>query len=398
MGRPRGPRYYNGVRLVDNLYADNKQREGKWRYRRPNGSAKIFDAETVHQANEIAEHFNAMLAEGVQLPEPEPEPGPTPGSWGWLIEHYIEWRELQNPSLLTKVSWRNMRYTLHQFGREFSDLAPHKTTRMKLVPWWDSLSHHQQNKRHTELRRLFNWAMGERFCSQLDYNPFTLSDDRPRLYLKEKGEKARKPLTRQQFWETYHRAGDEGLVGLQRAMAISLVTTMRQGDICKLRFSQVVDGQLRVVIGKSEAQRGAASATRLAWSLEDFPLLRDVITDAREGSLAARRCPFIIYHVPMRARDYRTKADKDHPFQMKADLLQKQFKRVRPQIENPPTFHEIRALSSVIYRRCGHKLELIKELMAHTDEATTRSYQDYGDLPYKEISLRLTAEDIGGTF
>ena len=61
-----------------------------------------------------------------------------------------------------------------------------------------------------------------------------------RLYVRAKPEKERSALTLPEFWETYERAGKAGYKGLQTAMAISLVTTMRQGDICKLRFDQVV--------------------------------------------------------------------------------------------------------------------------------------------------------------
>jgi integrase len=395
MARPKKPRYFNGVRLKDNLYPDPGGREGYWRYRRPDGRGdRIFPRETVEKANEAAEYFNAQAAaEGLDKPEPG---RPARGSWPDLVARFIAERETEDPSLAGKQNWINMRTYLGKFGREFADTTPGRTERPELLAWWKKLSHHQQNKRHTELRRLFNWAMGENYCPRLKYNPFTTNDDRPRFYLKAKPEKARSALSLPEFWSTHDRAGDAGMLGLQRAMMISLVTTMRQGDICKLRFDQVVDGELRVVIGKSEAQRGAASATRLAWALDAIPLLRDVINDAQCDSLKARRCPFVVCHVPERNR--KAPPTKEHPYQMLPGLLQKQFKRVRPEVPNPPTFHEIRALSSVIYRQCGHDIETIQQLMAHTDESTTLSYQDRGDLPYKKITLGLTAEDIGRKF
>jgi integrase len=353
----------------------------------------------IQEANTIAKAANARVANGnYAAPTPDPKAPPAKGSWGDLAEQCIARKERLQPEVIDKRNWINMRAHLRQFGRDFADVAPHRLGRPRIVEWWDELGHHQQNKRHTELRRLFNWAMGERYCPQLEYNPFTTNDDRPRLYIKSKPEKARSPLTLDEFWETHDRAGEAGYVGLQRAMAISLITTMRVGDICKLRFDQVtgVGNQLRVVIGKSEAQRGAASATRLAWSLDNIPLLRDVIVEAREDSLKARRCPFIVYHVPERRRNYG--ANKEHPFQTSPNLIAKHFRKVRPDVPNAPTFHEIRALSSVIYRQAGHELDTIRELMAHTDEATTLAYQDRGDLPFKTIAFGLTAKDIGRKF
>jgi integrase len=396
MARPKEPRIVDGVELVENLYQDTRKRKGKFRYRKKDGSFVGLPGEvTPQKANRIATLCNERADD---MPVEIPDEHQHQAAWGELINRYIAWREAMNPQLVGADNWRNLGYALHAFGREFGNVGPHRISRPRIVEWWDRQSHHQQQKRHAELRKLFNWAMGENFCPQLAYNPFTLSDDRPRLYVKAKPEKKRSAITLPEFWETYDRARKMGYVGLQRAMAISLVTTMRQGDICKLRFDQVVDGQLRVVIGKSEAQRGAASATRLAWSLEAFPLLRNVIIEAREDSLAARRCPFIVYHVPLRVRDYHRKTAKAHPFQMKPDLVQKQFAKVRPDRSNPPTFHEIRGLSSVIFRRLGHDTKLIQELMAHTDEATTLAYQDYADLPFKEVKLSLTTEDIGGKF
>ena len=76
--------------------------------------------------------------------------------------------------------------------------------------------------------------------------------------------------------------------------------------------------------------------------------------------------------------------------------LTDQFAQCRPDIPSPTTFHEIRALSSVIFRKKGYQLPSIQELMAHSDEATTLGYQDYGDLPFIKVALYLTEKDIEG--
>jgi hypothetical protein len=386
-------------KLEQNLFADN-DRPGKFRFKLPDGKkVSLKGTLTIEQANAIARAMNRKIAKGDYTPAmPDPKAPPAKGSWGDLVEQYIARKEGLEPAVLDKKNWQNMRSYLRKFGREFAHVAPHKINRRQILTWWDELSHHQQNKRHTELRRLFNWAMGEGYCPQLQYNPFTTNDDRPRLYLKSKGEKARAPLTIEQFWKVYDRAGEDGYTGLQRAMMISVLTTMREGDICKLKFSDVVDGQLRVVIGKSEAQRGAAKATRLAFVIEKSPLLRDVITQARRDSLAARRCPFIVYHKPLRERDYRSQG-KEHPFQMLPDLVQKHFRKVfakvAPDMPNPPSFHEVRALSSVLHIHSGFDIEKVMLKMAHNRIDSTQGYQDYHDLPYAEIDFGLTSEDLG---
>jgi integrase len=390
-GRPKKPRMINGVVLAENLYKDNFGRDGYFRYRRPDGSFFTFPCPSAQEANALAKKANADRGLFVEKRRPPPR-----GSWGDLAGHYIEWREKHDPELPKKLNWQHRRYMLHAFGRDFGDIPVKKLQRHHIADWWEELSHHQQNARHTELRRFFNWVMGKGYCPQLDYNPFTTSDDRPRLYLKAKEEKKRAPLNLATFWEIYKEAGDRGYFGLQNAMALSLFTTMRQGDILKLRFDQIQDDVLlRVVIGKSEAQRGAASATRLEWSINEYPLLREVVNRARETSLTHLRCPFVIHYKTARSRAYPSNR-KEHPYQLLQDQLQKQFKKCRPAIENPTTFHEIRALSSVVFRRIGGDMADIQRLMAHTDEATTLGYQDRHDLPYERVGLRLSAADIEG--
>ena len=211
--------------LEKNLF-ERKDRPGKFRFKLPDG--KYVDLKgklTVKQANAIAKAMNRKIAAGDYTPPvPDPKAPPPKGSWGDLVEQYIARKERMEPEVLDKKNWKNMRTYLRKFGREFAHVAPHKITRKHIVEWWDELSHHQQGKRHCELRKLFNWAMGEGYCPQLQYNPFTTNDDRPRLYTKSKPEKIRSALTIEQFWKVYDRAGEEGFTGL----SIHAVTAQNQ--------------------------------------------------------------------------------------------------------------------------------------------------------------------------
>jgi len=53
------------------------------------------------------------------------------------------------------------------------------------------------------------------------------------------------------------------------------------------------------------------------------------------------------------------------------------------------TFHEIRGLSSTLYKCHGYTDVEIMQLMAHGNVNTTRGYQDESQLPFNSISLTL---------
>lgn len=197
------------------------------------------------------------------------------------------------------MSWRNRKYALNQFARKFEIID--KLNERKVRKWWDKQSHSQQKLRRAEFRSLFNWLMIERLVPKFEYIPFTNSDDRPKLLSKEKPQKRRDPLTNEGYWKIYNKAAEMGCESLQIAMGISRYTTLRESDVCALRFDQnIVDNNLRVVVAKSVAQKGTARASRLRWNLDEHEPLRKIIYQAKELSRKNDNCPFIVSHRPKR--------------------------------------------------------------------------------------------------
>ncbi len=401
MGRPPKPRAVEGVQLTEHLYRDPRGRPGYWRYQRPDGSWKTFRASGVDEANRLADEANAVRR---HLPA-----GGTDRldrtAIVYHVERYILRREQRDPTLPGKENWRNRRGALMAFAATFARTPIHRLTRQQIAAWWDSLTYHQQGLRHTELRRFFNEMAGEGMTPHLEYNPFTLSDDRPRLYRSAAPAVARERLTVDAFWRIYRSAGDLALPGLQVAMGISLLTTLRRSDVCALRLDTHVQGDvLRQIVGKSAAQRGDVHAARLEWELREHPALATLIQRARELSLRHYRCPFVVSFRPAKKRAGKT---KDHKCQVTPDMLDVMFRRARdatglyadlPAGRTPPTFHEIRALSSAMFGRAGYDVSQIQALMAHTDEAVTRLYQSGQELPYLRIEMQLPGDVLGGGF
>ena len=381
--RPKKERFINGVKLVDNLYPDPRGREGYYSYRRPDtNKRKTFQRATVEEANAFAEECNSVIEKGFlpAIAAPQRE------TLAYHVPTYILYQERINPKLIGKEAWRNQCYAMHQLARHFERVG--QITMDELRIWWDTLTYNQQKLRMASFRRLFNWLMADGLVPKLKYNPFTTADDLPRLLSKSKPAKARLPCTQTMYNTITAKAPELDYECLVIGMGISLYTTARIGDICKLKFDKnIVDGKLQMVVGKSEAQKGTARATRLSWTLSDHPQLKTLIDRARELSLINRRCPFIISHTPKRRA---WNGEKEHLYQVTANRMSKMFKEVMESccIEGT-SFHEVRGLSATLYSSEGYENKDIQWLMSHEELSTTQAYQNADALPYEEVTMRL---------
>lgn len=401
MARPRKPRLWQGIELPANLFPDPRKRENHWRYRRPDGSDKYFQA-TPEQALRMAEEANAQRDETIKL---APKKVPDRASFAHHAGRYIEWREQNDPRLESKASWHNRRNALKRFAEEFAARPVHKCTLTDLRTWWETLSYHQQHARRAEFNKFFSYLMAEGLCPQLNSNPFTTADDRPLLLEKGKPAKSRQRLTIETFWTIYHQAGELGLEALQIAMGISLLTTLRRSDICELTFDEHIDNdRLRKTVNKSEAQRDTIHASHLSWTFKSYPMLGKLVRRARELSLQNFRCPYLLSHTP---KQRRTGVTKDHICQVSPDRLSDMFTearnatglyRTQPEGTTPPTFHEVRSLASDRFKRMGYGIKDVQRLMAHTDEKVTRHYQSGHGIDYEEVGIYLDEQIIEGTF
>jgi integrase len=384
--RPKKPRFHDGVQLADNLYLDPRGRPGYYRYKDRAGRHLTFQSASVAEANLTAEEANKIRDEdpAIQVEQPKRE------QISFHVPLYVAKMERLNPKLKKSSEWKNNKYSFHQFARHFVTLR--SITHESLTSWWDDLTFHQQKRRQASFRRWFNWMMGESLLPKIKFNPFTLSDDVARLLVKLEPDKARPLCTQMAFRKIYKNAPEFGYECLQIAMGISAYTTLREGDICSMRFKKnIVDGKLQVVIQKSESQKGATKAARLSWTLSEHPVLKKLIDRARELALINKGCPFVINHTPKRRAWNET---KEHICQVLPERLYRMYVEVAAAVGlKGQVFHEIRGLASTLYRIAGHENKEIQNLMAHESIDTTIGYQDPDELPYTEIKIKI---DIAG--
>ena len=371
-------RYFDGVELVANLYPQGRNGANKWRYKNPKSKKFVQLAElmTVDQANKLASELNQSVADGFY----ERHTLPSESLLNY-VNQYINYQESLDAELKLKRSWSNRKYALRRFPDSFESVK--SLTMEELRIWWDSLNYYGQKLHYAAFRKFFNWLMGKGLTPKLSYNPFSTSDDVARLLLKPKLKKVRLPCSQQTFINIKKNAGEAGYECLQIAMDISRYTTLREGDICALRWDKnIVEGCLRVVVSKSEAQKGTMRAAILSWSLKDHPLLKQYIDRARELSLINRRCPFVISHTPKR----KALNNKYHLCEVTGDRLGKMFKEVRT---IATTFHEIRGLSATLLKNAGNTKEEIQNVMAHESIVTTLDYMNPNDLPFENVTIHI---------
>lgn len=413
--RPKKPRYHcgckdlascthDGILLEDNLYTDMRKRAGYYRYRNANGDFRAFQAASVDLANAAARQANELRARGIVDVDEQGTPAPKRGQLLFHVPRYIEHMEKLNPSLSGNEQWRNVGYAFKQFALRFDDLSAIEFD--AIDAWWNELTYYQQHMRLAAFRRWFNWLMVKGLAPKLLNNPFALSYDNARLTMKVKPKKQRPKLKVSVYRKIHDKAGELGWEWLQLAMGISLYTSLREEDVATLRRKEnLVDGRLRVVIGKSEAQLGEIYAARREWILKDHPLLERMIKRCLELCLMNRNCPFLISREPERWFRYKGfNPLYNHVCQVKPDVISRKFAEARdrafPDVEfdratNPGVcFHEVRGLSSTLYRKAGYSEEQVQFLMTHEDASTTRGYQDLDELPFDAVELKLTAEEL----
>ena len=408
-------RIVDGLELPENLYQTPRKEPGKWRYKRPDGSFYTFAA-TTQDAIAAAQGLNAQFAAGAKVtPATNPQYGRL--SIRRHVEDFIDEREKREPSLRNKTSWSNRKAYLRSYATLNAGKSVSQITLLDVQAWWDTLTGHAQRSRQPEFRRFFNHLLARGLCPKLDANPFSSSDAAPRVEMSAKPAKQRLRLSQEQFWLIYNQAGEK-YPFLQIAMAISLITTLRRGDICDLQFDEHVIGNLlRKQINKSHAQLskeferrgGHADPANLSWNLDKHPLLRQVINRARELSLSHQRCPSLLSH--KYKRRYKSQ-HRSHPYQVLPKFLSDAFAEIRDettdtngkklfadvQPKHRPTFHEVRSLAGDIYAAAGYSKAQIRELYAHTDESTTAIYLSGHGEKWQEIDIALPSGALGNEF
>lgn len=189
---------------------------------------------------------------------------------------------------------------------------------------------------------------------------------------------------------------------LQTAMDLALQSTQARLEVSRIKynikkpkegqcgclwFDEPVDGIYGTLfIHRQKVEEKEASHVAIPIG----EVLKDIIDKSRDGML----CPYVVHRRPER---YNKQSEAtDHRYQLDPNYLSRAFSALRDQlglfdhleINQRPTFHEIRALSARLFSDMGVDPQ---GRMAHTDAKSTKVYVrdhlQWTEVPHAEIKI-----------
>lgn len=181
--------------------------------------------------------------------------------------------------------------------------------------------------------------------------------------------------------EVYRAIWDAAPQWVRNAMDLSLLTLLRREDVVSARFTDLRDGALWVVPSKTEG------STNVRLQIAATGPLGDLLAGCRDAVVS----PYLIHRLPEKARPSNMRAkDRDHHTQVLPEQLSRAFATARDaagvDMDNPPTFHEIRSLGGALLKEAGWTNEQIQALMGHSNVAMTEHYLGGHEAPWQSVS------------
>lgn len=365
--------------LPANLYANKVGGTTYYRYRRPD-TGTFHNLGTVKgEAMADARQLNAILSKAVD------RVGAVLGTAEQTMAHLIDRyrKEFLPEQALAASTVKLIGYRLGRFEKDLGDKLVEEIDVKVLAEYLDdNFKRDAYIKHRTALIDLFRFAqMKGLYPSDLD-NPAAVT------YPKASYEKQRQRMTLEQF-KAIHTIAPSWL---QIAMELGLVTLQGRTEVIGMQFADYDEqaGVLRVVRQKVKKHEHAYLEIESPW-------LKGIVARARKSDVAS---PYIVHRVPER----RNAAEgRQHWTQLTANHFSAEFRKYRDQTglfddvpkEQRPTFHEIRALGSWLYKKQGFDTEsYVQPLMAHATEKMTEHYQKGHEQEWVRVKAELDITQV----
>ncbi|ENN8392458.1 MULTISPECIES: phage integrase Arm DNA-binding domain-containing protein [Serratia] len=387
------PRRRENRHLPDQLYFDKAT--GVYRFTLVTGKRKSLGKDRALAIDISREYNNRMRPENaVSIDSLIRESGGIQGEARPFAEHVdrIMARAIEDerPSDNTKDDWNNDAKRVKEFFVNIPacDIElEHVNAYIK--EYHAEASANVQNRKVSFLKKLFSYAVDESLM--LD-NPAT------RKKMRRTDEKKRQRLSLEHFLAIRNAA----LPWLRTAMDLALQTTHARLEVSRIRYSirepkngicgcvwleQPVNGIYGTLyIHRQKVQKKEASHVAIPIG----EVLKKIIEESRDNVAS----PYVVHRIP--DRNVKRSKEVAHPTQVAPDYLSRSFSKLRDQlglsdhleIEERPTFHEIRALAAHLFDNQGIDPQ---GRMAHSDAKSTKIYTqnhiDWVVVPHGEISV-----------
>lgn len=367
--------------LPPNLYTNKVGAVTYYRYRRPD-NGRFHSLGTVKgTAIADARQLNAIL-----LKHPD-RIGQVLGTAEQTMDHLIgRYRKEYLPDQkLAPSTVKLIGYRLNRFEKDLGQQLLESFDVKAVAEYLDeNFQRDSYIKHRTTLTDLFT------FAQMKGLYPSDIPNPAAATYAKSGYEKQRQRLTLEQFKAIYAIAPE----WLQVAMELGLVTLQGRMEVINMRFADYDEkaGTLQVVREKVKKHEHA-------FLIIESPRVAKIVSRARRSDIAS---PFIVHRDPER----RNKAkDRQHWSQLTPNHFSAEFRRVRDETglfddlprEKRPTFHEVRALGSWLYKKQGFDNEgYVQPLMAHADEKMTEHYQKGHEQQWVRVKAELDVSEVFG--
>ncbi|MFM1346607.1 phage integrase SAM-like domain-containing protein [Yersinia proxima] len=295
----------------------------------------------------------------------------------------------EKPSASTLADWKSDAERVKEFFNDISSCDIELEHVNAFIHHFHSeASANVQNRKVSFLKKLFSYAVDE---SLMFDNPAT------RKKMRRVEGKKRQRLSLEQLI-AIRCAAD---LWLRTAIDIALQTTHARLEVSRIRYSikepkngicgcvwfeQPANGIHGIMyIHRQKVQHKEASHVAIPIGTE----LKRIIDDSRDNVAS----PFIVHRIP--ERNNKRSKEVSHPTQVAPDYLSRSFSKLRDKlgiaanldIDERPTFHEIRALSAHLFDNQGVDPQA---RMAHSDAKSTKIYTqnhiEWVEVPHAEIN------------
>jgi integrase len=183
-------------------------------------------------------------------------------------------------------------------------------------------------------------------------------------------------------------------VWLQNAMEFAMIALQGRSEVISAKFEDIDWDRriIRIIRKKTDKNEWAFL------ELDISPSLEKVIRRCESSGI---KSPFLIHRSPERRRPDKT---KEHYTQILPRFFSNEIQKTKSNLslfecienkEEHPTFHEIRALGSHLYKKGGYSdEEYVQPLMAHADVAMTKKYQSGHEISWTSVRADLDLDSI----
>lgn len=289
----------------------------------------------------------------------------------WFLDTYLPSRRTKIGGALSNGTLDNYRLILGRIEAPWGPRDIKSITRADAVSEIEKLPAESGNRMRSMLNQFFAQARAR-----------GLRDDNPVEGTVKRDVVVQRARLEKKQYDAIHEAAPPWL---QRAMALSLVSLQRPGDLCAARREDWRDGAWHVRQSKSRG-RGYGLLRILP-----HDELRAAIKAAHENPV--EDCPYLLAREPEKKRKAK---GRGHWAQLSDEILSRAFAELRDALAaakkwkwpgTPPSYYEIKALGARLYEEAGRPMSWIQALAGHQDAATTRIYTDRHREKWIEVAL-----------